>query len=217
MFVPSCLGATPVGHRLRSPIGRRRGLLWRAPVSCEGQHDRLGPSVPKIPCSGRMLLISECRRVKRSSQALRYIPNACLQSANSLRLRVRSPPSLRTLFPLLSRNRGWADDVASHRQTPVHSPQRAPGCALPLAQFPVGQLQHHMLQAEPSRWRRLGQLVLSQTMFRRKPHPSKLRALEPRLNQLMLSWQPPGLPVLAISASLLCRSRRDGQQPDGAK
>jgi hypothetical protein len=201
MFVSSCLEATPVGRRLRSPIGRQTRPSWRAPVSCEGQYDRLGPSVRKVPCSGRMLLISECRRVKRSWQVWRRIPNACLRSANPLRLRARFPPSLRILFPLLSRTRGSADDVASHRQTPVHWPQRAPGCALPLAQFPVARLQRHMLQAELGRRRRLGQLVQSQTMFRRKPRPSKFRALEPKLIQLVLSWGPPGLPALVILAS----------------
>jgi hypothetical protein len=39
----SCLEATPLGRRRHRPNGRQTRPLWRAPVSCEGQHDRLGP------------------------------------------------------------------------------------------------------------------------------------------------------------------------------
>jgi hypothetical protein len=151
MCVSSCLGQHLGPLAPRSEFGRQTRPLCRPPkLPGSARPIRTFP-LKKIPCRWQDAAISEGRRVKRSSQALICIPNACLQSADPLRLPVSFPPFSRIRFPLLSPNRGSADDEASHRQTPVHSPQRARGCALALAPFPVAQLQHHMLRAEPSR------------------------------------------------------------------
>jgi hypothetical protein len=126
-------------HEDRPPMGRRsKRRLTASSIGPLSYQPRGGPladglllgchaAIQKRPgegaCAGlgdrlscQSALISEYQRVKRSSQALICIPNACLRSAYPLPLRVRFPTFLRIRVPLFSRNRASADDEASHRR-----------------------------------------------------------------------------------------------------